>query len=382
MRGRTSTTPPPRRCARPRSRRCCRSCASTTPTPVGSTPRGGRPAVALEDAREQVAALLGARPREVVFTSSGTEAGQHRRLGRGRRAPIGAGARRDDGGRALGRARRMSPQRSRSDRGRCRPGSAASTRRGARCGPVRDRAGRACSSPTTRSARSSPRPRSPRRAVSAACSSHVDACMAAGHVPVDFGALGADLCSVSAHKFGGPKGAGALLVRRGLRLPPFVVGGAQERARRGGLEDVPGDGRLRRRRRRALRRWTARRRGGRAARGSTDRVARRRSGEGRRRDALRRSRRPGPASRVPRRRGRRSGADPARARPARRGGALGLGVLERGARAVADPGGHGRRRRPLTPRQRRLELDTRATSKPSSTPSPPSSTACVRLRAG
>ena len=63
--------------------------------------------------------------------------------------------------------------------------------------------------------------------------------MAAGHVPVDFGGLGADLCSVSAHKFGGPKGAGALLVRRGLRLPPFVVGGAQERARRGGLEDVP-----------------------------------------------------------------------------------------------------------------------------------------------
>jgi cysteine desulfurase len=68
---------------------------------------------------------------------------------------------------------------------------------------------------------------------------HIDACMAAGHILVDFGALGADLCSVSAHKFGGPKGAGALLVRRGLRVPPFVVGGAQERARRGGLEDVP-----------------------------------------------------------------------------------------------------------------------------------------------
>src|SRR5260370_33094565 len=66
--------------------------------------------------------------------------------------------------------------------------------------------------------------------------------MATGHVPLDFGALGTDLCSVSAHKFGGPKGAGALLVRRGLRLPPFVVGGAQERARRGGLEDVPAMG--------------------------------------------------------------------------------------------------------------------------------------------
>ena len=68
---------------------------------------------------------------------------------------------------------------------------------------------------------------------------HVDACAAAGHVAVDFAALGADLCSVTAHKFGGPKGAAALLVRRGLRFPPFVVGGAQERARRGGIEDVP-----------------------------------------------------------------------------------------------------------------------------------------------
>jgi cysteine desulfurase len=84
----------------------------------------------------------------------------------------------------------------------------------------------------------------PAGAVVAACRErgvlvHVDACMATGHLPVDFGDLGADLCSVSAHKFGGPKGAGGLLVRRGLRLPPFVVGGAQERARRGGLEDVP-----------------------------------------------------------------------------------------------------------------------------------------------
>jgi cysteine desulfurase len=68
---------------------------------------------------------------------------------------------------------------------------------------------------------------------------HVDACAAAGHVVVDFAALGADLCSVSGHTFGGPKGAAALLVRRGLRFPPFVVGGAQERARRAGIEDVP-----------------------------------------------------------------------------------------------------------------------------------------------
>jgi cysteine desulfurase len=67
---------------------------------------------------------------------------------------------------------------------------------------------------------------------------HVDAAAAAGHVPIAFDDIGADLMSVSAHKLGGPRGMGALLVRRGLRIPPLLVGGSQERARRAGLEDV------------------------------------------------------------------------------------------------------------------------------------------------
>lgn len=68
---------------------------------------------------------------------------------------------------------------------------------------------------------------------------HIDACAAGGHVPIDFATLDADFLSITAHTLGGPKGTAALLVRRGVRVPPFVVGGMQERARRAGMEDVP-----------------------------------------------------------------------------------------------------------------------------------------------
>ncbi len=68
---------------------------------------------------------------------------------------------------------------------------------------------------------------------------HVDACAdTANPAGLAFVDSGVDLCSVTAHKAGGPAGIGALLVRRGLRIPPLVVGGAQERDRRGGLENV------------------------------------------------------------------------------------------------------------------------------------------------
>jgi cysteine desulfurase len=193
--------------------------------------------VALEEAREQVAALLGARPREVVFTAGGTEAINT--------AVWGAVARADAPAHVVTTAVEHSAVLDACNRsdvdltvvgvdelGRFDPAAVLAA--------VRPETALV----TVQLGNHEVGTMQPAAAIAAACRErgvlvHVDACMAAGHVALDFGALGADLCSVSAHKLGGPKGAGALLVRRGLRLPPFVVGGAQERARRGGLEDVP-----------------------------------------------------------------------------------------------------------------------------------------------
>ena len=68
---------------------------------------------------------------------------------------------------------------------------------------------------------------------------HTDAVQSAGKIPVDVRALGVDMLSIAAHKFYGPKGAGALWVKRGVRLLPFITGGRQERNRRAGTENVP-----------------------------------------------------------------------------------------------------------------------------------------------
>jgi cysteine desulfurase len=69
---------------------------------------------------------------------------------------------------------------------------------------------------------------------------HTDAVQTAGKIAVDVRALGVDLLGLSAHKFYGPKGAGALWIRRGVRLVPTSTGGKQERNRRGGTENMPG----------------------------------------------------------------------------------------------------------------------------------------------
>ena len=69
---------------------------------------------------------------------------------------------------------------------------------------------------------------------------HTDAVQAPGRIPVDFAALGVDTLSLSAHKLGGPRGVGALVIRDGVDLRALVKGGGQERRRRGGTENISG----------------------------------------------------------------------------------------------------------------------------------------------
>lgn len=69
---------------------------------------------------------------------------------------------------------------------------------------------------------------------------HTDAVQAAGAVPIDLSNLKVDMMSLSAHKFNGPKGVGALYIRSGVRIENFIDGGAQERGKRAGTENLPG----------------------------------------------------------------------------------------------------------------------------------------------
>jgi cysteine desulfurase len=198
--------------------------------------------VAIEEGRERVASLFGARPREIVFTSSGTEAVNAAIWG-----AVGHGAERIG---APGRIVTTAVEHS-AVLDSCRRLAVDVTEVGV------DRDGRFDADAVLDAVTddtvlvsvqlANHEVGTVQTAVPAIVGGanersvlvHVDACASAGHVPLDFAGLGADLCSVTAHKLGGPKGAAALLVRRGLRLPPFVAGGAQERARRGGIEDVP-----------------------------------------------------------------------------------------------------------------------------------------------
>jgi len=69
---------------------------------------------------------------------------------------------------------------------------------------------------------------------------HCDGTQAVGKIPVNVKSAGLDAMSFASHKFHGPKGVGGLYIRRGLRIPPLIIGGPQEKQKRGGTENVPG----------------------------------------------------------------------------------------------------------------------------------------------
>jgi cysteine desulfurase len=77
-------------------------------------------------------------------------------------------------------------------------------------------------------------------AAEAGVSFHTDAVQAAGKIPIDVGAIGCHMLSISGHKFHAPQGTGALYVRRGTRFEPLLFGGSHERQRRAGTENVAG----------------------------------------------------------------------------------------------------------------------------------------------
>jgi cysteine desulfurase len=197
----------------------------------------GRAARALvEAAREQVAALVNARPGEVVFTSGATEANTFALTGRPWSAVLIGSA---EHASVLAPARRLGAERRELP---CRADGVQDVAAAADWAAALPRdAGPGLASLGLANGETGVV--QPVAELAAACGPygvvvHTDAVQAAGRVPIDFAVLGAGLLSLSAHKMGGPKGAGALVVRDGLPLDPLFVGGGQERRRRAGTENV------------------------------------------------------------------------------------------------------------------------------------------------
>ena len=190
---------------------------------------GRQARAAIETAREQVAAMAGAKPAQIVFTSGGTEANNLAVVGCGRARVLVSSIEHDSVLAAALAAPRI-------------PVTAegivdlAALERLLKAGAQQALVCVMLANNETGAIQ--PIAEVVAIAHRAGALVHCDAVQAAGKLPVDFAALGVDVLSLSAHKFGGPKGVGALIIADGVPLTAQLRGGGQERGRRAGTENV------------------------------------------------------------------------------------------------------------------------------------------------
>ena len=189
----------------------------------------------IEDARERIAALLGCAPPELVFTAGGTEANNTALRGAGRRALIVS---------AIEHPAVLRTAEACADTLAVLPVDGEGVlEAGALDAALAAHGADALVSvmlANNETGAIQPVAEIAARAHAAGALVHCDAVQAPGRIPVSFAALGVDMMSIAAHKFAGPKGIGALVVRAGLDIAPLVTGGGQERGLRGGTENAAG----------------------------------------------------------------------------------------------------------------------------------------------